>query len=163
MKNKIENMSKNMKIAIGAIILVIILALIVRGVMHKKAAPEAVVSTPVVEQPVAPKPAKWVAPKPAPTPVVVDTRGYAELIVAYKDRMLQFSDACQVRVSDQNYKIGSEMLLDNRNSVPVTIKLGSNSYTLPAYGHQVVTLGAEGKFMVDCNDHQNVATVSVQK
>lgn len=163
MKNKIENMSKNMKIAIGAIILVIIVALIVRGVMHKKAAPEVLAPAPVAEQPVAPKPAKWVAPKPSPTPVVVDTRGYAELIVAYKDRILQFGDACQVRVSDQNYKIGSEMLLDNRTSVPVTIKIGSSSYALVAYGHQVITLSAEGKFMVDCNDHQNVATVSVQK
>jgi hypothetical protein len=162
MKNKIEKMSKNMKIAVGAIILVIIAALIVRGVMHKKAAPAPVAPAPVVETPVAPKSTKWVAPKPAPAPVV-DTRGYAELILAYKDHMLQFGDSCQVRVSDQNYKIGSEMLLDNRNSVPVTIKIGINSYALAAYGHQVITLGSEGKFMVDCNDHQNVATVSVQK
>jgi hypothetical protein len=162
MKNKIEKMPKNTKIAIGVIILVIIIALITRGAMHKKAAPVEVAPTPVVEQPVAPKPVKWVAPKPAPV-VPADNRGYAELIAAYKDHMLQFGASCQVRVSDQNYKIGSEMLLDNRNDVPVTIKLGTETYALSAYGHQVITLGTEGKFMVNCNDHQNVATVSVQK
>ncbi len=162
MKNKMENMSKNTKIAIGAVILVIILALIVRGAMHKKVTPVEVTPVPVVEQPVVSKPTKWVAPKPAPV-VSMDTRGYAELINAYKDHMLQFGASCQVRASDQNYKIGSEVLLDNRNDVPVTVKIGSNTYTLPAYGHQVITLSTEGKFMVDCNDHQNVATVSVQK
>lgn len=163
MKNKIENMSKSMKIGIGAVILVIIIALIARGAMHKKAAPLEVAPAPVVEQPATQKINRTYAPKPAPVVTPVDTRGYAELILAYKDHMLQFGASCQVRVSDQNYKIGSEMLLDNRNEVPVTVKIGSNIYTLSAYGHQVITLNAEGKFMVDCNDHQNVATVSVQK
>lgn len=156
-----KNMSKNTKMALGAIVIVIIGALIVRYGGKKPAlvAPEPI---PVVEQPAA---AKLRPRRVSPEAVVppADTRSYAELISAYQNRMVQFGSACQVRVSDQVYKVGSEILLDNRNDMPLTIKIGSESYNLGGYGHKVVTLGAEGKFMIDCGANQNVATITVQK
>lgn len=158
-----KNMSKNTKIALGAIVIVIIGALIFRYSRHKKA-PEMVPEvTPVTEQVTAPVTTRSSKPKTVPSTVSVDNRGYAELIIAYKDRMVQFGDLCQVRLSDQVYKVGSEILLDNRNNMPLTIKLGSESYDLGAYGHQIITLGTEGKFMIDCGVNQNVATLTVQK
>jgi hypothetical protein len=157
-----KNMSKNTKLSIGAIIIVIIGALIFRYGGHKKPVEVAPEPIPVVEQPAA---AKLRPRRVSPEAVVppADNRGYAELIASYKDHMVQFGDSCQVRVSDQVYKLGSEMLLDNRNNTPLTIKIGSNSYDLGAYGHQVITLGSEGKFMIDCGVNQNVATLTVQK
>jgi hypothetical protein len=164
MKNKIEKMSKNTKIGIGAVIIVVIAAFLARGAMNKKAAPVEVVPEPVVEMPVVKPVAKKTSSTKVTTPApAVDTRGYAELMIAYKNRTLQFGAACQVVTSMQAYKLGSEMLLDNRNSTPVAVKIGSMTYNLAGYGHQVITLGTEGTFVVDCNEYRNVATISVQK
>ena len=157
-----KNMSKNTKLSIGAIIIVIIGALIFRYAGDKKPVEVAPEPIAVVEQPAATK-LKSYKPKTETVVVPVDTRSYAELIYAYKDRMVQFGDSCQVRASDQVYKVDSEMLLDNRNNMPLTIKIGSNSYDLASYGHKVITLNSEGKFMVDCGVNQNVATITVQK
>ena len=158
-----ENMSKNTKIALGAIVLVIIVAIIVRYGLGKKVVPETVIPEPIAEE------TTTVAPRPRGTKAVVtpepivDTRSYAELILAYKDRTIQFGKDCQVRASDQVYKLGGEVLLDNRNDFPVLITFGGISYNLGGYGHQVVTLNSEGKFMVECNANKNVVTVTVQK
>lgn len=146
--------------AIGAVIVVIILGLLVGGMGKKKEAPALVTSAPeeIVLTPTPATPTK----KPA-APAPVEKRSYTELIALYKGKTVQFGAACQVLTSTQVYKVGSEILLDNRNSVPVAIKLGANVYNLGAYGYKVVSLNTVGNFMVDCNDHQNVATVSVQK
>lgn len=155
-----KNISKNTKMALGAIVIVIIAALLVRY-GGKKPAPVEPEVAPVLEQNVA-KESKSYKAKPVVT-APVDTRDYTELIAVYKDRLVQFGDSCQVRMSKQVYKVGSEILLDNRNGVPLSIKLGSNSYDLGAYGHKVVVLGTEGEFMIDCGASQNVATLTVQK
>jgi hypothetical protein len=160
MKKSMEKMSKNTKIALGAIILVIIVALIVRGSLHKKNNSVTPTPEPVIEQPKAPV-SKGIKPK-VENPVPVDTRGYTELVEAYKNKMLQFGDSCQVHTSNQVYKIGSEILLDNRNNMSLDIKIGNNSYALGAYGYKVVALNTEGKLMVNCNGHTNVATLTVQ-
>lgn len=163
MKDKIQNMSKSMKIAIGAVILVVAIALVIKGNMNKKEAPAPLpVPEETQEQVVAPSPTKPTSSKPS-KPAEVDSRSYTQLIGVYKDRLVQFGSSCQVLKSNQVFKLGSEVLLDNRNSVPVSIKMGDNTYNLSAYGYQVVGLNTEGKFMVDCNAHQNVATISVQK
>lgn len=163
MKNKIQNMPKNVKIAIGAVILVVAIALVVKGGMGKKEAP-AVLPVPeeTQEQVVAPKPTKPSSSKPSTT-TYTDNRSYTELIGAYKNTLVQFGTSCQVLKSNQVFKVGTEVLLDNRNSVPVTLKIGSSVHNLGAYGYKVISLASEGTFMVDCNDHQNVATITVQK
>lgn len=162
MKNKIQNMPKNMKIAIGAVILVVAIALVIKGNMDKKEAP-AILPAPeeTQEQVLTPKPSTTTS-KPSTT-TYTDNRSYTELIAAYKNALVQFGTSCQVLKSNQVFKVGTEVLLDNRNSVPVTLKIGSSVHTLGAYGYKVISLSSEGTFMVDCNDHQNVATISVQK
>lgn len=162
MKNKIQNVSKNVKIALGLVVLVIIIALVASG-MNKKESP-APLPTPekVEEQTPAPKPTKPSSSKPSTT-TYTDNRSYTELIAAYKNALVQFGTSCQVLKSNQVFKIGTEVLLDNRNSVPVTLKIGSSAHTLGAYGYKVISLASEGTFMVDCNSHQNVATITVQK
>lgn len=160
MKKSIENMSKNTKIALGAIVLVIIVALIVRASLHKKDSPIVSTPEPVIEQTKVPTSKGTKTKVENPTPV--DTRGYTELVGAYKNKMLQFGNSCQVHTSNQVYKVGSEILLDNRNDVALDIKIGPTSYYLGAYGYRVVTLSSEGRFMVDCNSHTNVATLTVQ-
>lgn len=168
MKNMIENMSRNTKISIGVIVLVIIVALIVRFNGDKKAnltelAPEVPVVAELTQAPKKARVTKKVDEEVVAPEVVVDTRNYTELILAYKDRTLQFGDLCHVRMSNQAYKAGEQILLDNRNNFPVSIKIGMDTYELPSYGFKVVSLNTEGEFMVDCAGYENVATVTVQK
>jgi hypothetical protein len=66
-------------------------------------------------------------------------------------------------MSKQGYKVGSEVLLDNRGSSPAIIKFASSVYNLGAYGYKVVTLSSLGEYTVDCNDRENVATLTIQK
>lgn len=148
--------------ALGVIVVVIALGLFLQMRARNKTVeidltplPESEVSAPVVSKPK--------AQKPAPVVVPTDSRSYAELILAYKGKTLQFGDACQMPISSYVYKTGTEVLLDNRTNVPVAIKLAGMSYDLSAYGYKVVTLSTEGKFMVSCGDNQNVATVTIQK
>lgn len=156
-------MSKNTKLALGAIIIVIIAALIYRYGGHKKSVEVMPEPVPVVEQSAPSVPKKSKTKSEVVVMPVADTRSYAQLIADYKNRMVQFGDACQVRMSDQVYKLGGEMLLDNRNNMVVTVTIGADNYELGAYGHKVITLNTEGKFMIDCGANKNVATLTVQK
>ncbi len=160
MKNKTQGMSKNTKAAIVAIIIVIIVALVVRGGSDKKVVPPVAVE-PTTQETVA-KPAV-VSGGTKPTPAPIDTRTYTELLNAYKGSTLQFNSLCQVHMSNQVYKTGAQILLDNRSASSAAIKIGSIVHSLGAYGYRVVTLSSSGQFMVDCNEQQNVATLTVQK
>jgi hypothetical protein len=165
MKHIIEVVKKNLKVVVG-IALVAIAGFSANALTKKDIAPvEENIVPSVIEQPEVVAPSRPTGTKPAPVaPTVTDTRGYAELIVAYKGKTLQFGASCQVVMSTQGFKVGSQILLDNRNATPVTIKLGTaGTYTLGGYGYKVVTLATPGNFMVDCNSQQNVATLSVQK
>jgi hypothetical protein len=167
MKNIIENMSKNTKLSIGAIVLVIIIALIVRFGGHKKdTVTELIPEVPNVEEQMTGTTSKNRVSKSEVVDTAVepaDTRSYSELIVAFKGQTLQFGKSCQVLMSDQVYKLGAHMLIDNRNDVPVSINIGPSTYELGSYGYKVISLNNEGKFMVSCGDYKNVATVTVQQ
>ena len=159
-KDLIKSVPKNTRVALGAVALVIIVALLVQGSLRKKTAPSELPLQPIEEQQTTTAKSTKANVK---TPTVVDNRAYGELVITYKDRMLQFGNSCQVHMNNQVYKVGSTILLDNRNSVPLSINIGSSNYYLGAYGYKVVTLSSIGNFTVDCNDHRNVATVTVQK
>ncbi len=156
-------MSKNTKLAIGAIIIVIIAALLYRYGGHKKSAEVIPEPIPVVGQSITSVRKSFKAKPEVVIAPTADTRSYAQLIADYQNRIVQFGDACQVRMSDQVYKLGGEMLLDNRNNMAVTVTIGPDNYELGAYGHKVITLNTEGKFMIDCGANKNVATLTVQK
>lgn len=163
MKNKVMDMPKSTKLALGIVVVVVLVALIVKGAIHKKAPITEVPPVPQEEVVSAPKPPRkttTVTKTPEPSP---EMRAYTELILSYKNRTLQFGPSCQVTTSAQVYKVGSELLLDNRTEVPVSISVGLSVITLPSYGYAIMSLPGEGVFMVGCNDHKNVATITVQK
>ncbi len=154
--------NKNLKIALGLIILVVIAGFLVSGLSKKKAAPTE--ANPVEEQPqeVVKTPGK--KPLPSGTTSPVDTRTYTQLLEAYKDRLVQFNSDCHVsKIARQVFKVGSEILLDNRSSEPATISVGATNYTLSAYGYRVISLSKVGTFTLDCNAGRNVATLTVQE
>ncbi|MBP6857991.1 MAG: hypothetical protein KBC11_02235 [Candidatus Pacebacteria bacterium] len=166
MKNFIDKIPKNYRLALGAVSVLVIVALVVRGAPKSDVvSTELPIETPQEELTMKKtyKKADLTVDQTATTPEIVDTRSYAELILAFQGKTLQFGNACSVRMSDQVYKVGSQILLDNRNDTPVSIKIGSETYELSVYGHKVISLNTEGKFMVDCSEYQNVATVTVQQ
>ncbi len=164
MKNTVQNMSKKTKAIIAIVLGVAVVGVVAGFVLRDKPvnAPEPVPE--VVEEltatPKTPRAYRPVVVAPVVEPV--ETRTYADLILAFKNKTLQFGNLCQVQVSNQVHKVGTEILLDNRTDMPVTITIGDLVHTLPSYGYKVVNLNTEGKFMVSCNEYQNVATVSVQ-
>ncbi len=96
------------------------------------------------------------------------TLSYAEALVKYADKRIQFNDTCQVSMPNTSvtYKDNVGIMLDNRSNVAHTIKIGTD-YTLKAYGFKIVILPdiylKSKTLLVDCDKQQNVATILVQE
>lgn len=159
-------MPQNYKLAIGAVIVIVAGILLLKSPQKKDGLDEIPLDISQSEQVVTSAPKRTKTKQADVSTDVssqVDTRSYAELILAFQGRTLQFGNNCVVRMSDQVYKIGSEIFLDNRTNKNVSIKIGSEVYELPSYGYKLARLNTEGQFRVDCGDYKNVATVTVQK
>lgn len=94
---------------------------------------------------------------------VVSNLSYGEAVEKYKGRRIQFDQSCQAIPSNQSFKIGTSIMLDNRSPKPATIALDGSVYLVEAYGYQIVSLQKEGLFNGNCNAQKNVLTISVQK
>ena len=89
---------------------------------------------------------------------------YADLVLKYEDRTLQFNESCQAsKESTVGFKQGTDVLLDNRSDSSAKIVIGSRTFNLKAYGYKVIDLGSVGTYKIDCNENQNVLTLTVQK
>lgn len=104
------------------------------------------------------------APTSGSSPAV--TIAYAEALVKYKDRRIQFNDACAATPNTVTYKDNTGIMLDNRSAQSRTIKVGT-TYTVKGYGFKIITLPdiylKSSTLLVDCDKQQNVATVLVQE
>ena len=91
---------------------------------------------------------------------------YAEALIKYADRRIQFNKECQASPFSVTYKDNSGIMLDNRAPVSRVIKVGTN-YTIKAYGFKIVVLPdiylKSKTLLVDCDKQQNVATILVQE
>ena len=93
---------------------------------------------------------------------------YANALVKYANRRIQFNASCQVPIlsTSVTYKDNTGIMLDNRSAVAHTIKIGTN-YTVKAYGFRIVVLPdtylKAKTILVDCDKQQNVATILVQE
>jgi hypothetical protein len=159
--NKLIQVLKKNLVAVAGVGLVAIAGFSTNFLTKKDVALVPIEESPIEEVVVAPKPIRKV-PKVS-TPTKLDSRTYSDLILAFKDSTLQFNSTCQVRMSTQVYKLGSEILLDNRSSFPMDIRIGTETFKLGSYGYKTIFLNNPGQFLVDCNNQQNVATINVQK
>ena len=94
------------------------------------------------------------------------TVAYADALVKYKDRRIQFNASCQASPRSVTYKDNTGIMLDNRSAQSRTIKVGT-TYTVKGYGFKIITLPdiylKSSTLLVDCDKQQNVATVLVQE
>jgi hypothetical protein len=111
----------------------------------------------------------------APAPVATSTAGSATKTPApAKNLSLTYSDAinlfggyrfqftnCSGAPGTLNVTKGSTFLLDNRDDVAHTIKVGAQSYSLGAYGFRIATASTMGANQITC-DGKGAAVVNVQ-
>ncbi len=100
--------------------------------------------------------------KATPTPV---TKTYTQLLAEYSNRRIQFNASCQATPSSFVLKNNTSILLDNRANVARTITVDGTSYSLGAYGYQVINLSSPTlphTVKINCGSSVNVGTVLLQ-
>ncbi len=141
---------------VGIIVLIIVLVLVMSN--KKSAVIEDVINDPQVEDITAVN-----DPEKAGVSVGSNAGKYAEMVLKYKDRTLQFNAECAVVRNSYTFKQGTDVMLDNRDTAPAKIVVGSRTFNLQAQSYRVIDLGSTGTYRVDCNDRLNVVTVNVQQ
>src|SRR3989344_7635459 len=109
--------------------------------------------------------AKKAPPKPGASASPAPARPYGDLVKEYEGRRIQFDQRCQVVPNDATYKNGSSVMLDNRSSSPVTVKVGTTSYSLIGYGYQVINLSSTSlpkELTISCGSAGNVGRILLQ-
>lgn len=154
-----KQIPKNIRILIGGVLVVIIAFLAIRYGSKPKEVEETKMEIPTEE---------IAAPVYKPTKatnneVATPNLPYGEAVVKYKNSRIQFDQSCQAIPANQSFKVGTDVMFDNRSSKPATISLGGKAYLVEAYGYQVVDLSTEGTFTANCNGQKNVLTLSVQR
>ncbi len=95
---------------------------------------------------------------------------YTQLFNQYIGRSIQFNDLCQGQPGQMVIKRGTQILLDNRSSIPKTILLDKQSVSLAAYGYKVVTITTDKSLPyslgIDCRSAngsgENTTTLNIQ-
>ncbi|MFA5933780.1 MAG: hypothetical protein WC795_00965 [Candidatus Paceibacterota bacterium] len=96
---------------------------------------------------------------------------YINALKKYATKRIQFGTdsatnrSCFATPNNVTYKNGTKIMLDNRTAISDVIKIGGDTYTVPAYGFRIVTLYSSSMpktYMVDCNQYQNVLTILLQ-
>ncbi len=90
---------------------------------------------------------------------------YQDALALYSNARIQINTQCQATPTTVTFKNGSKIMIDNRSSIAHSIKVGS-TFSLPAYGFKIVTLSSAtlpATWLIDCDTHQNIATISIQK
>ncbi len=95
------------------------------------------------------------------------TLSYQQALITYKDKRIQLGagNICTATPNNVTYKNGTTIMIDNRAPVVRNVKIGT-TYTIKAYGFKLVKLSSSTlpiKYLVDCNNQQNVATILLQK
>jgi ABC-type transporter MlaC component len=155
-----KNMSKNVKLLIGAIVILVAIFLLVK----KPSKPEPVVTE---ENKEVVSETKSENQTPSKTTTNTNTNkerlSYSEALLKYKNSRIQFDQACQAIPANQTFKVGTKVMFDNRSPKATTIAIDSNVYLVEAYGYEIVTMNREGSFTANCNNQRNVLTLLIQR
>lgn len=98
----------------------------------------------------------------SPTAQLSSKLPYAEAVKRFGTQRIQFNGQCQATPTSNIYKVGLELMLDNRADVERLINFSGKAYRIPAYDYTVVKLTTPGIIYIDCGSSQNVAKITVQ-
>jgi hypothetical protein len=95
------------------------------------------------------------------------TISYADALVKYKDRRIQFNTVCQAFPNTVTYNEDMGVMIDNRSPSVRGIMI-DKLYTIKPYGFIIVklpnvTLNGKKTYGVDCDKQLNTATILVQE
>lgn len=96
------------------------------------------------------------------------TMSYQDALSSYATSRIQFDTACQATPNAATWKVGTNIMLDNRAPEARIIHLGSlGDFSVKGYGFKIVTLSLTGlatnAIAVDCGANQSVAIITVQQ
>ncbi len=88
---------------------------------------------------------------------------YSEAVDLYKNSILQFDENCQLSTKSRSFRLGNEVLIDNRSPQPKTITVGTIPIVVGPYDYGFIILSEKGNLVpVSCGDRANIAQLSVQ-
>ena len=88
---------------------------------------------------------------------------YSEAVDLYKNSILQFGEDCQLSTKSRSFRLGNEVLIDNRSPQPKTITVGTIPIVVDPYDYGFIILSEKGNLVpVSCGDRANIAQLSVQ-
>ncbi|MBL8031227.1 MAG: hypothetical protein JNK33_02805 [Candidatus Doudnabacteria bacterium] len=159
------------KYLLAALVLVLAVLAIVYGRRSATSALSVEQSQPVTATPTGDVPAATVSENKVPAAPSTEKSvsqpssaklPYAEAVKRYGAQRVQFNGQCQATPTGNIYKVGLELMLDNRADVERLINFSGKAYRIPAYDYTVVKLTTPGIIYVDCGSSQNVAKITVQ-
>lgn len=88
---------------------------------------------------------------------------YSEAVELYKNSILQFDEDCQLSTKSRSFRLGNEVLIDNRSPEPKKITVGTIPIVVGPYDYGFIILSEKGNLVpVSCGDRANIAQLSVQ-
>ncbi len=103
----------------------------------------------------------------APKKEVVEAKlSYSDALKAYGDRRIQFGENCNATPSQNVYKNGTKIMLDNRSASAKVFTVGGSPVSIGSYDYAVITLSYTNlpqTVLIDCGINQNPASVVVQQ
>ena len=102
---------------------------------------------------------------PGGTPVALNPQNYSELVKQYEGRRIQFDERCQMNPTEATFKNGTVVMFDNRSPQAKTIRVGNQTYSLPAYGYRLLTMNSQNlplSLQVGCDNVPNVGRILLQ-
>ena len=151
---------KNRNLWIGLVVILVVAAVLVFWSMRSALAPAPVVTAPVVST-------EDTSTGSVNAGVTSATLSYSQALAKYKNERIQLDSECKANSQSQNmtFKNNASVMIDNRAPVARTVKVGS-VFNVKAYGFKIVKLYSAklpATWLVDCDNSQNVATVTIQK
>jgi hypothetical protein len=155
-----DNNKRLLWYVIGAVVILVVLAVVFRGKGEWSGYPVIPTPTPSASMSPTPSAVSRATPKPIATPA-----NYTEAIRQYADRRIQFDMYCQANPLNNTYKNGTSIMLDNRSGDARIITVNGVQYKLAGYGWKIITLYSKtlpATWAVDCGSARNVSKILIQ-
>ena len=147
--------NKNLLIALGAIIVVVVLAVMLPRITN---APKA----PVEEETTLVEAENETTTQPRTNSYPSGEAAYLAAIDANAGKTITFSGACVPDPKTTTIKAGEHALLVNATDEPHTFTVGTDSYTVGERHYKTLRIKTAGTYSISCDEQKDLASVTVE-